>query len=561
MAVYEFPPQVLEQIETDIKTIEGILRSQRTGFEKWMTVRAIVHAWATRFSLYQGASPTSLKVLLGTSALRDAIVRLNSQTFDGLLTAAGEWPTPANSSGVAEISSLEEAIELLLFAATDLGAGRSGLNKKPYVAHQGLVQAIIDAAGPVEHKVGGAAATLANVFAILGESSCALITPYLSPELAACFHESALRMRQAADGTIDLRPCRLSGNDLDPDKLHVAVEFSKGERLGRAVVNIGGCPTEIPPQVNADDRVIFRTEKWQDRASGNWLNPEWQPSLRYAGAQNGFLPKLANWADAVILTGWQAAALDPGQEPPAEIRQLREDLVAELEAFKRAGKPVHVEYSGKTSHAEDFLCNLLQGRIWSLGIGDELEGVAAALGLENPSMDDVWSCYRTCLELAERIGLDRLYWHGHKVDIIVRRDRHDRSDEGRRQAEIDIRREVAADLIAKHVAIWWLYNQSPPDSLGPVLRSEGVQALIDFALEAAEEALPNAIDLERWAFALQQAQGGYFVGASAPDEGWSVAIVPVKWSDGSSKLITTSVGDISSGTAFIQSLAIELIME
>jgi ADP-dependent phosphofructokinase/glucokinase len=233
-------------------------------------------------------------------------------------------------------------------------------------------------------------------------------------------------------------------------------------------------------------------------------------------------------------------------------------MVKQLKTLHSAGMKIHYEFSGNTGRKEGegawtgikYFADILKGHITSMGINHkELKEVVAGVKAElDPTVvaidgDDSYSLYRNAISLAEYLGVDRLYIHGHSTDITVRRNT---TREG-------LETEVHADMHAKQRVVEWLQGEKSgyptPEKKKPsgLLKREGFTDLMRFAETLADTSGLWGIDKVR--FMRDVAVNGF---EPPKKRGYSAVIVPVKWIYGETK-VTTSSGDITSSTALIQS--------
>lgn len=386
-------------------------------------------------------------------------------------------------------------------------------------------------------KVGGASAQVADFLNGIGEKNCTVYTEYNSQDQANAykrpvkflhFSEKGLEIHQIND------PKSIDPNH--PIRINYPIEIPADTEV---VFN-----GETIKSKNFADRIILTTEYFdQDGKAVNIL-----PIFKCSDAE---LKQIASQYKYIILNGIQYL-----QKYPTELyQQTTSQIARQLDILKSLGVKTHYEISGDTKGKLQYLFDVVKGRITSMGIGhEELYDVVSAIqemGMISPDIKiyegtDGDSICENAKILAKCLNLDRLYVHGHSLDLTVRK--------GITQDE-QLETEVEAMCQAKQRVFEWLTGQestqiTPEDrKIFPDLKREGFE---EFAKLGRHITAGLNIDNKSKAKILKQfyTKGFY----RQPEEEYSVAAIPVKWINNKNQIKgATSVGDIGSYDDFIHS--------
>lgn len=394
---------------------------------------------------------------------------------------------------------------------------------------------------PESEKVGGASAQMGDFLTGISEEKVVVYTTFHSPAQARAYRQRTNLLRVTA-GSCEIHkvndPKSIGAGD--PTKLNYAVELSPG-----VVVQFDGEKFEAGKN---PDRIIFTTEYYDkdDRRIDFVPLFEFTPEV---------LSKIGKDFEYFIINGPHYLQRYPKDKYNYVAPLMREQLAI----LKAAGMIIHYEFSGSTCRKVKegrwagirYFVGVLRGNITSMGINHkELKEVVASLKtelgqkIEVAEGDDAYSNYRNAVTLANYLGLDRLYVHGHSTDVTIRRN----------SSPEELKIEVRADMHAKHRVVQWLKGEKSkfptPEKRRPArnLKVEGYVELMDFAEKMAEDSGTTVIEKVRRMRDL--AIKGY--DQAKEEEGYSVVVVPVKGIYGDIE-VTTSAGDITSSSAFIQS--------
>jgi len=386
-------------------------------------------------------------------------------------------------------------------------------------------------------KVGGASAQVADFLNGIGEENCTVYTEYNSPDQAHAYKrpvkflhlsEKGLEVHQVNDPQ--------SINSDHPIRINYPIEIPAETKV---VFN-----GQTIKSKNFADRIILTTEYFdQDGKAVNIL-----PTFKCSDAE---LKQIASQYEYIILNGIQYL-----QKYPTELYQQTSTQIArQLDIIKSLGVKTHYEISGDTKGKLQYLFDVVKGRITSMGIGhEELFDVVSAIqemGMISPDIKiyegtDGDSICENAKILAKCLNLDRLYVHGHSLDLVVRK--------GITRDE-QLETEVKAMFQAKQRVFEWLTGQestptTPEDrKITPDLKEEGFE---EFAKLGRHITAGLDIDNKSKAKILKQFYDKGFY--RQPEEEYSVAAIPVKWINDKNQIKgATSVGDIGSYDDFIQS--------
>jgi len=403
-----------------------------------------------------------------------------------------------------------------------------------------LADWIRDVFHPEISKVGGASAQMADFLTGIGENNVTVYTQYNSSTQAQAYQQPTNFLR-IVNKELKINSINYleSTRDTDPTKINYPVE-----RFPSFSVIFNG--REIKAGTSSD-REIFTTEYYDNGGQAIDFIPlfEFTPEV---------LSAIGSEYEYLIING------------PHYIQRYSENkyydvashMAEQLNTLHSAGIKIHYEFSGNTGRKEGegnwtgikYFADVLKGNITSMGINnEEVKKVVASIKEElNPDIeaiynDEPYSVYKNAIALASYLEIDRLYVHGHSIDITVRRN----------TTQQGLEAEVRAGMHAKQRVVEWLKGEKSgyptPKGKKPsrLLKQEGFKDLMKFAEALADNS--NLQGIEKVKLMRQVAVNGY----EPPKEGsYSAVIVPVKWIYGKTKL-TTSSGDITSSTALIQS--------
>jgi hypothetical protein len=433
--------------------------------------------------------------------------------------------------------------------------------------------------GPGRLRIGGATALMAQALAkVCEEGNVAIWAALLSPAQAGLL-PPALRALSLDSGRPSTQAACQSGRPGDPESHSFPFEYAAGllstdlpelqpEDVGRVVV------TAPPLFYRANGRVDRRKSRNVRPIRGLFSDGSGSPVEAVGRAW-------PHW----IVTGLQGVR---GEEAEAGFERDLASIPAEV--------TLHVEIAGTA--ASPWLVRMLARHVDSLGIAeDELAGFAscvrdgapcpAAPGRAQPvagrlpDQDEIALAgvartlllHEQSMWLAERLSLERLYVHGHQVDLVLRRDRRALTA-GRAGPEMT--QELQAALFAKGEVVCRAAEQDslasfPQGAVG--LRSVTRRTEDPLAgSPRGDSPLPVAI----LAMASLLDRGGILgpgaANGPAPDvlaalrQGWFrcrapgersgdeflVAVVPVIWfrAAPTHPLRTTGLGDVTSALSF-----------
>ena len=393
-----------------------------------------------------------------------------------------------------------------------------------------LADWVRDTFKPEARKLGGASAQMADFLAGIGEENVAVYTQYHSQMQANAYERGTRFMR-----IVDDKPVAHAVDDPhsivpnSPTKENYPVEVMPGVE-----VKFNGKTLKAR---DLQDRVIFTTEYYDEQGRAY----DFIPLFEFT---DDILRQIGRDYQYFIINGPHYLQ----RFDPKKYEEIAPKMRHQLEKLREEGVKTHFEFSGNTSQVR-YLYDVIQGNIASMGINHtEVAPLASSMqkGFDESMMvtdgRDMYSTYLNALEIAKSLGLERLYVHGHNIDFTLRRN----------PAEGDLEAEQRANLHAKQRVTEWLkgeessYPTSPSKKPMPLLKREGYEEMIRFAEKMAEDL--GLHGLENLKFVRDSMEDG----RADAKYGYTVVFMPVKWIYGETK-VTTSSGDITSSSAYIQS--------
>jgi len=404
-----------------------------------------------------------------------------------------------------------------------------------------LADWIGDVFHPDLNKIGGASAQMADFITGVGEEYITVYTQYNSP-LQAQAYKQPINFLRINNEKLQVNNVNYheSIRNTDPTKINYPIE-----RFPSIFVIFNGRVIQAGP---SSDREIFTTEYYDKNGQTIDFIPlfEFTPEV---------LSAIGSEFEYFVINGPHYIQ----RYPEDKYNLIASRMSEQLRTLHSGGMKIHYEFSGNTDRKEGegdwtgikYFVDVLKGNITSMGINnEELKKVVASIKAEfDPSIDvvyndDPYSVYKNAITLANFLNLERLYIHGHSVDITVRKNT---TQEG-------LKAEVLANMHAKQRVVEWLKGEKSeyptPDKrrLSRLLKREGYVDLMRFAEALAENSDVQNIN-DKIRLMLEVVINGY---EPPKEDGYSAVIIPVKWIYGKTK-VTTSSGDITSIVALMQS--------
>jgi ADP-dependent phosphofructokinase/glucokinase len=428
--------------------------------------------------------------------------------------------------------------------------------------------------------LGGASAIIADTMAELRQRDVWVYTTYNSNEQSQLYKRFAWWWDPQHGQTND--PVRDSGHQDHPIRRSYIFEFDQGLMITDAQDNPIFDAQGKPIQAERKDRVVFRIpphvgsrhlngatwakavledeyEDW-DTSLAVEGNDEWpsvpgfvriyvdnKETLRICFLGQERLQQISRDYHYVVLAG---VGLGTFQCPESAL--LAHALAGQLEVLAGGHTRLHLELSGGIKKGGRLMpfARTIRNTIRSVGLNDEELAAIARLSDFPLSEQDVpteaGSIYRRYLQakaLAEALYLDRLYVHGNKVDLILRKN----------ATPGIMRQEIEADLFVKGLVVLaifkrsfnadWVMKARELEETELTLAKEGFWVLLRFALDLYKEEHWSVEELEAFT------RNGYCCDRSPG--AYSLAIVPVMWPRLPENIISTGAGDICSGITVV----------
>lgn len=196
------------------------------------------------------------------------------------------------------------------------------------------------------------------------------------------------------------------------------------------------------------------------------------------------------------------------------------------------------------------LARSIRNIIRSVGLNDEeLSDIA---GLSDFPLDErsvptgassIYYRYLQAKALAEVLHLDRLYVHGNKVDLILRKNATPGIMRQEIEADLFVKGLVVLAILKRSFKADWVMKARELEETELTLAKKGFRALLRFALDLYKEEHRGIEELEAFT------RNGYYCDRSPG--AYSLAIVPVMWPRLPENIISTGAGDICSGITVV----------
>jgi hypothetical protein len=578
----------------------GYLQRQNSG-QPDIYESLIREPWQRRFRKFKTYQPTHKKLLCGYSGVIDYSMRLNNywmskvtqkvtaaegKTREYLTRELGEFLQTLqkrNMPGQVQTPTdlLKAVLGYIKLTSSEVDwNSRVDLNNEAIESMWDMVDLmneITQAAGG-RPALGGAALIGAQTLATLGETAVNLLIPFVSENLLGLLATELIMLwydpktKKLWKPTVKQFQAWRASNpkaSLHPEIRNFIIEFSASS----PIIYCACCGGSVVP--NRTDRVIVRNRysyyvpKTSDFPSGNVDRvkaQEYTTRLKVKGLF-GFDSGLTN---ALSLEERQALAEGTAQDRYAVFllsglqsldKTTHRVTEKELKLFTDQGTKIHIEVAGTKNL--DWLTQLIPSYIFSVSIGEELEALYQAAKMEylNTFDDEITRAAETrqferreadasmkprdyqkviwALEAAKLLNLERLYFHGLDMDIIVRNG--DLNEKDRFS-------EIQADLIAKWVVLRKLMSRgeitlSEARDTMTQIKEEGFASLIETAKALYQERLGATPDFEL------ELYGKYFAEYER-----TVILVPIRWVYGAmqDQLRIVGAGDTTSIVSAVQ---------
>ena len=503
----------------------------------------IIESTGRLFAESQDLAPTHKEILNAFYSCVDCVRQLSQEKIDLAIEDASNEPRTSKAQVIQEIQTFLDEPENSTNIPTEAKTKAQVIGfilrtfkyriSRASISDKKLADWVETSFQKYFDKVGGASAQATDFLTGIGEENCTVYTEYNSPDQAKTY-KNLVKFLHFSEKGMEIHPItdNKSINPTHPIRKNYPIKIP-----AKTKIKFNGQTIESR---DITDRIIFTT-KYFDQ-NGN--TAETPPIFHCSDTE---LKQIASKYEYIIINGIQYLQ----KYSPELYQQTVLQITKQLNILKSFGVKTHYEISGNTTGRLSYLKDVVKGKFNSMGTGhEELYEVVSELQKmgEIPEIyqgKDAYSIYQNAVALASYLELDRLYVHGHSVDLVVRK--------GITQNE-QLETEVRAMYHTKQRVVEWLTGQestqkTPKDrKLSPELKREGLEELAEFGRQVTANL--NTSYKDRARVLKQIYSNGYY--RQAELNKYSFAIIPVKWIYIGIK-DATSIGDIGSYGNFVQS--------
>ncbi len=498
------------------------------------------------FTESQDLPPTHKKILTAFYSCVDCVRQFSQETINLAIEDASNEPGTSKEQVIQEIQTFLDEPEDSTNVSTEAKTKAQVIGfilrtfkyrvSRASISDKKLADWVETTFPKYFNKVGGASAQSTDFLTGIGEENCTVYTEYNSPDQASAYKRPVKFLHFSEKGMeVHLITDNESVNPSHPIRKNYPIKIP-----AKTKIEFNG---QIIESKDITDRIIFTT-KYFDQ-NGN--SAETPPMFNCSDAE---LKQVASQYEYIIINGIQYL-----QKYPSELyQQIVPQITKQLDILKSFGVKTHYEISGDTKSKLAYLKDVVKGRFSSMGTGhEELCEVVSELQkigeiphyIKIYKSSDAYSIYQNAIALASYLKLDRLYVHGHSVDLVVRKGITE---------DKQLETEVKAMYHTKQRVVEWLTGQestteTPKErKLSPELKREGIEELAEFGRQITANLNTS---YKNGAKVLKQIYShGYY--RQIESNKYSFAIIPVKWIYIGIK-DATSIGDIGSYGDFVQS--------